>query len=186
MLEITFARPQLPRSGGLGLLIGEGESASGIWQMADEASGGALGRALKAAEFTAKKGQSATVLAPIAGLSRIVAVGLGKSAERTRLGIEEAGATAGALLARDDTAALAADPLSPELAAAAAHGAALRSYRFDRYRTREKPDEKPRLNRLSVLATEPAKARAAYEPMQAVAEGVFLTRDLVSEPPNVL
>ncbi|MGH7190011.1 MAG: leucyl aminopeptidase [Acetobacteraceae bacterium] len=186
MLEITFARPQLPRSGGLGLLIGEGESTSGIWQAADEASDGALGRALKAAEFTARKGQSATVLAPIAGLSRIVAVGLGKSAERTRLGIEEAGATAGALLARDDTAALAADPLSPELAAAAAHGAALRSYRFDRYRTKEKPDEKPRLNRLSVLATEPAKARAAYEPMQAVAEGVFLTRDLVSEPPNVL
>ena len=31
-----------------------------------------------------------------------------------------------------------------------------------------------------------AKARAAWERGKAVAEGVFLTRDLVSEPPNVL
>lgn len=186
MLEVTFARPQLPRSGGLGLLVSEGESSAGIWQLAEEASNGVLDRALKAAEFTAKKGESVTVLAPIAGLSRIVLVGLGKSEERTRLGVEEAGATAASLLARDEAAVLGADLLSPELAAAAAHGATLRSYRFDRYRTKEKPDQKPRLKRLSLLSTEPARARDAYAPMRAVAEGVFLTRDLVSEPPNVL
>ncbi|MGH7068788.1 MAG: leucyl aminopeptidase [Acetobacteraceae bacterium] len=186
MLEITFARPQLPRSGGLGLLLGEGESAAGIRQVAEEASNGVLERALKAAEFTAKKGESVTLLAPIAGLSRIVVVGLGKNEERTRLGVEEAGATAASLLARDEAAVLGADLLSPELAAAAAHGATLRSYRFDRYRTKEKPDEKPRLKKLALLTTEPATARDAYAPMRAVAEGVFLTRDLVSEPPNVL
>ena len=186
MLEIVFVKHALPGSAGLGLLIGEGESPSGIWQEADEATGGAIGRALRVAEFTGKKAQSAVLLAPGAGLSRVAAVGTGKAAERTRLEIEEAGGTAAAMLGRDETAALAADGLAPELAAAAALGAVLRSYRFDRYRTTEKPDEKPRLRKLSVLSMEPAKAEAAYAPMRAVAEGVFLTRDLVSEPANVL
>jgi leucyl aminopeptidase len=186
MLEIAFAKPQLPRSGALALLIGEGDTPAGLWQAAEEATGGALGRALKAAEFTGKNGQDATILAPGAGLARVVAVGLGKATERTRLLVEEAGGTAGSMLRREPSAVIAADALPPELAAAAAHGAVLRSYRFDGYRTQEKSEEKPRLQKLSVHSAEPAKARAAYAPMQALAEGVFLTRDLVSEPPNVL
>ena len=186
MLEIAFAAATLPTSGALALLIGEGEAPAGAWQAAEQATSGAIGRALAAAEFTGKKGQSATILAPGAGLARVVAVGLGKAAERTRLLVEEAGGTAASLLSREPVAALAADALAPELAAAAAHGAVLRSYRFDRYRTQEKADEKPRLERISVLARDPAAARAAHAPMQAIAEGAFLTRDLVSEPANLL
>ncbi|HTU52367.1 MAG TPA: leucyl aminopeptidase [Acetobacteraceae bacterium] len=186
MLEIAFAAAALPTSGALALLIGEGEAPAGVWQAAEQATGGAIGRALASAEFTGKKGQSATILAPGAGLARVVAVGLGKAAERTRLLVEEAGGTAASLLAREPAAALAADLLAPELAAAAAHGAVLRSYRFDRYRTQEKADEKPRLARLSVLAADPGAARASHAPMQALAEGAFFTRDLVSEPANVL
>ena len=186
MLEIAFAAAAVPTSGALALLIGEGEAPAGVWQAAEQATGGAIGRALASAEFTGKKGQSATLLAPGAGFARVVAVGLGKAAERTRLLVEEAGGTAASLLAREPVAAMAADLVAPELAAAAAHGAVLRSYRFDRYRTQEKADEKPRLARLSVLATDSEAARAAHAPMQAVAEGAFFTRDLVSEPANVL
>jgi leucyl aminopeptidase len=65
-------------------------------------------------------------------------------------------------------------------------GAVLRSYRFDRYRTKEKPDEKPKLSKITVLTSETGKAKAAWEPLDATAKGVFITRDLVSEPPNVL
>ena len=65
-------------------------------------------------------------------------------------------------------------------------GAVLRSYRFDRYRTKEKADDKPKLTALSVLVDDPAMAASAWAPLHAVAHGVFLTRDLVSEPPNVL
>lgn len=186
MLEITFAKPQLPKSGSLALLIGERETPSGLWQMAEEATNGVLGRALKVAEFSGKKGQSVTVLAPALGLNRVVAVGIGKAADRTQLLIEEAGGAACATLLRETAAWLAADSLTPALAAAAAHGAVLRSYRFDRYRTQEPADEKPRLQKLTVLAADAAKARTAYAAMQAIAEGVFRTRDLVAEPANVL
>jgi leucyl aminopeptidase len=72
------------------------------------------------------------------------------------------------------------------MAASVAMGAALKSYRFDRYRTTEKEDDKPKVERIAIAVADAARAKAAFAPMQAVADGVFLTRDLVSEPPNVL
>ncbi|MBX6746425.1 MAG: leucyl aminopeptidase, partial [Acetobacteraceae bacterium] len=67
-----------------------------------------------------------------------------------------------------------------------AMGLLLRSYRFDRYRTTEKEEDKPKLERVTVATDAATAAKSAWAPMQAVAEGVFLARDLVSEPPNVL
>ncbi|HSU05018.1 MAG TPA: leucyl aminopeptidase [Acetobacteraceae bacterium] len=186
MLEIAFARPELPKAGALVLLAAEGALPAGLWQQADEATGGAIARALTAAEFNGAKGKTCTILAPGAGLSRVIAVGLGKPAELDQLGLEQAAGHAITALARDQQAAIAADTLGAEQSAQAALGAVLRAYRFDRYRTKEKPDEKPKLNRLAVLTGDPAKADAAWQKLKATAEGVFLSRDLVSEPPNVL
>jgi leucyl aminopeptidase len=186
MIDIAFAKAALPNAGALALLIAEDAAPGGLWAAAEEATGGTIGRALAAAEFTGKKGQSATILAPGAGLSRVVAIGLGKAADLSPRLIEEAGGTAAAALARDETAALAADELSPEHALSAALGAVLRGYRFDRYRTREKAEDKPKLARLTVLVANPTAARTGWPARKAVADGVFLTRDLVSEPPNVL
>jgi leucyl aminopeptidase len=115
-----------------------------------------------------------------------VLVGLGKEGEATPLAVHEAGGTAAHLLAQEEVATLAADQLTPEQAALAAEGAALRAYRFDKYRTKEKPEDKPRLARLSVLTANAEEAGRAWEPKRAVAEGVLIARDLVSEPPNVL
>ena len=186
MLDIAFAGPTLPPSGALVVLVAEGAAPAGLWQQADEATGGAIARALAAAEFKGGKGKTCMILAPGAGLSRVLAVGLGKAAELTPLRLEEAGGHAAAALGREAEAAIAADALTPEQAARVALGAALRAYRFDRYRTKEKPEDKPRLARLRVLGDPAEAAAAAFAPLQAVAEGVFLSRDLVSEPPNVL
>ena len=186
MLDIAFARPSLPKSGALVLLAHEGEKPSGIWHQVDEATGGAITRALEVAEFKGGKGKSITIIAPGAGLTRVIVVGLGKPAEVTDRGLTEAGGTAVAALSHDASAALAAGTLSPEQAAGVALGATLKSYRFDRYRTKEKAEDKPKLSKLAVLTGDAAKSRAAWESHKAVAEGVFLTRDLVSEPPNVL
>ncbi|MBV9758604.1 MAG: leucyl aminopeptidase [Alphaproteobacteria bacterium] len=185
MLDVAFAEPSLPESGALALLVAEEATPSGLWQAADAATGGAIGRALAVAEFKGAKNQTCTILAPGAGLSRVVAVGIGKG-EPTPLAAEEAGAAAAAALTKDGHAALWTAALPPALAAAAAQGAMLRSYRFDRYRTKEKPEDRPRLERLTVLGEQAEAARAAFAPARAVAEGVFLARDLVSEPANVL
>ncbi len=186
MLDIAFAKPALPKSGALALLIHEGEKPSGLWAQLDEATGGAIARAFDVAEFTGAKGKTCVILAPGANLSRVLAVGLGKPAETTQKILEEAGGTIVANLSREPSIAVANNTLTAQQAAEVALGAVLRSYRFDRYRTKEKPEDKPKLAKLTVLTAEVPKAKAAWEPLDATAKGVFISRDLVSEPPNVL
>jgi leucyl aminopeptidase len=186
MLDIAFAKPALPKSGALALMVYEGELPSGLWQQLDESTGGAITRAFAVAEFKGGKGKTCSILAPTAELTRVLAVGLGKPAEVTQKTLEEAGGTVSTTLARETTVALAAGTLTGPQAAEVALGAVLRAYRFDRYRTKEKPEDKPKLTKITVLTGDNAKAKAAWEPLGATANGVFLTRDLVSEPPNVL
>ncbi|MBW8268072.1 leucyl aminopeptidase [Caldovatus aquaticus] len=193
MLEIVFVKPDaLPRSGALVLPLAEAEGAAaapppgGLRQRAEEATGGAIGRALEAAAFKGRKGQTATVWAPGAGLSRVVAVGLGKAAELSAEAAEAAGAALQPAVANEAEAVVAAEHLPPALAVALAMGAVLRAYRFDRYRTKEQEEDKPKLRRLAIATADPDAARAAWAGQEAVAKGVYLARDLVSEPGNVL
>jgi leucyl aminopeptidase len=190
MLDITFAKPQLPKSGALALLLPQGAPAgapaSAMLEAADAATGGAVSRALAAAAFTGKRGQSTTVLAPGAGLSRVVAIGLGKLVDLADRHAEAAGGQLAAALVREPAASVAADGLTGPQAASVALGAVLRGYRFDRYRTTETAEDKPKLAKLTVLAADTAAAKSAWGGLQGVAEGVFVSRDLVSEPPNVL
>jgi leucyl aminopeptidase len=186
MLEIEFAQPVQPGAGAVVLLVAEGARPAGLWQTIDETTGGAISRAFEAAEFKGGKGKTCTILAPGAGLSRVVAVGLGKEGDLSTRVLEEAGGHAATALTRDVAAAIDAAGLTAAQAVAVAFGAVLRAYRFDRYRTKEKPEDKPKLARLTVLATDPEQARAAWAEQREVANGVYLTRDLVTEPPNVL
>jgi leucyl aminopeptidase len=116
----------------------------------------------------------------------VVAIGLGKASE---LGPEAAEAAGGAIapaVSGDREACIAADMLEPGLAAQLGFGALLRAWRFDRYRTKEKEEDKPKLERLAIASGGAAAAKSAFAPLRAVADGVFLARELVSEPANVL
>ena len=63
--------------------------------------------------------------------------------------------------------------------------ARLRGWRIDRYRTQLTEKQKPSLAEL-ILAAAPDGAEAAWAEAAAVAEGVALTRELVSEPANII
>ncbi|MEO3470357.1 leucyl aminopeptidase [Roseomonas sp. CAU 1739] len=186
MPDIAFVKPTLPRAGALVLPLAEEAPLAGLAAQADEATGGAIARGLEAAKFKGRKGQSVTLWAPGAGLSKVVAIGLGKSSDLLAIGAEAAGGSIAGAVAQEREAVVAADALTPSLAAAMAMGVALKSYRFDRYRTKEKEEDKPKVERVAIAVADAAKTKAAFAPMQAVTDGVFLTRDLVSEPPNVL
>jgi leucyl aminopeptidase len=186
MLDIAFAKPALPKAGALVILATEGAEPIGTWKLADEATGGAITRALEVAQFTWAKGKTVSILAPGAGLTRVLAVGLGKRDALTPLAIEEIGGQCVAALGVEPAINVVAEVLTATEAAHLAMGATLRAYRFDRYRTKEKPEDKPKLAKATVMLADPASAKAAYAPLRAVAEGVFISRDLVSEPANVL
>ena len=195
MLDIAFVKPALPRHGALVLPVAEDGVSAGLAQAIDAATGGAVQRALTAAGFKGRKGQSCTIWAPTlegdaaatgSGMARIVAVGLGKAADLTPEAAEAAGGATLALINAEREAVVAAEALSAPLAAAFAMGLLLRSYRFDRYRTTEKEEDKPKLERVALATDAAPAAKAAWAPLRAVAEGVFTARDLVSEPPNIL
>ena len=112
---------------------------------ADKASGGALSRGLKVSRFTGKSGQMLEVLAP-AGLRPRASCwsGLGKPDALDEKGLETIGAqivarlhSAGRSLGQFEIEApKGAKVKSGEIAAHLAFGARLRSYAFDKYRTK--------------------------------------------------
>ncbi len=65
-------------------------------------------------------------------------------------------------------------------------GAALRSWRYDRYRTKLKDNQKPTLEEIVVVGGDSGAANRYAQRWAPVAEGVSLTRELVTEPANII
>ena len=190
-MKLKFARLDLPRSGVLVIFAATGQRLGAAAAAADARTKGQVGRAMKAADFAAKREQSLDLVAPGGGFDRIVVVGLGeadklKPAEVELLG----GAIAGTLQTlKVKQAAIAVDIPEKTLgqgqaAALIASGARLRCYSFHHYKS--KKPETNGLLALDVLCADVAAARKAGLPLAAVAEGVHLARDLVNEPANKL
>ncbi|WP_293899719.1 leucyl aminopeptidase [Phenylobacterium sp.] len=149
---------------------------------------GALAQAVAASRFTGAKGQTLDVLAPQGETAaRLVLVGAGKTAAFDVIAAEQAAATAYNAVKASGLETLRIELSGDaDMAAHAALGLRLASYRFDKYRTTEKTDKKPSIGKAQIVAADPDAALAAFAPLSAIADGISFTRDLVSEPPNVL
>ena len=194
-MKISFAKPVSSYEGALVVTVLEGRTLTATGQALDSESGGTLSRAMAASRFEGKKDQTLLLMTPAGTkLTRVLLVGLGKAKAFDAKGAQGLGGIVVAQLSNstDAEVILAVDALdgsalaATDIAANAAFGARLRSYRFDRYRTKEKPEDKPSLKKLVVSVPDHAAAKKAYEPLAAVSEGVFLTRDLASEPANII
>jgi leucyl aminopeptidase len=178
-MEIEFVAPNAPLDGktALARIVFEGEALDG--QAATAAAG---------ARFTGAKGQTLDILAPEGGAQRLVLVGAGKRDGFDALGAEHAAASAYAAVKVSGLGVLRVETPNgdAELAARAALGVRLACYRFDKYRTKEAADKKPSIAKTQVSTSDPDAALAAFPPLAALADAVSFTRDLVSEPPNVL
>ncbi len=161
----------------------------------DGLTSGAVARAVKNARFAGKKGELFGFPAP-AGVAanHVLLFGLGAPDKLDESAAEEAGGSVmGRLQSLRETKAtiFAALPGTAKLkpgnfAAHFAFGAHLRSYRFDKYRTKEKPEDKPVIADVTIALKAAEDAKKRFAPLAGVAEGIFLTRDVVSEPPNVI
>ena len=67
-----------------------------------------------------------------------------------------------------------------------AQGFCLRSYSFNKYKSKSKPKFVSDLQSLEVIVDNPNVLKNKYVALNALKDGVFLTRNLVSEPPNIL
>ncbi len=194
-MRISFASPGLPESGGLVVGCFESKKLSPLAAELDKKTGGALKRAIEGSRFTGHRGEMLEIVAP-AKLknSRILLVGLGDIAKAKLKDLENLGGSVYAKLANSgdiEIAILMSDVEGSDVpvvtrAARVGFGALLRSYRFDKYRTKEKAEEKPSLKKVTIHVEEPQKARRELGELQKVSDGIFLTRDLVSEPANII
>ncbi len=148
------------------------------------AAAATLAAGAEAARFGGEPGSSFESFVEEGGkVVRVVALGIGAGAPAD---YERAG---GALAARLGTSgAVHAAVELPEgsggaQAARIAYGALLRAWRIDTYRTRQPEKSKPTLATLTVVS---ADAQEEWDRLSAVAAGVALTRELVSEPANIL
>ena len=192
----------VPLSAALGshalLIVGDELALGDIARRLDKQSSGSLRRAAAAVDFTGKAKATLEVLAP-AGLEvkRVVMIGAGDATENTDLDWLKIGgsAWAAATQRRGDTVSLVID--NPEIGAKAvakiAEGAALRAYTFRKYKTKKAAaadngngNQATGPSELLVHCTDPTAAEKAFAACGAVAEGVYLARDLVNEPANTL
>lgn len=186
-MQVKFASIEMPQSGAAVFFVEKDKPFSGLAAEADKLTSGALSKARDVSRFTGASGQTVEVVAP-AGMKvdRVVLVGLGDVDSLSEPKWVELGGTVYASLAssgsKEATVLVEADAADT---ASIAEGALLRSYRFDKYRTKEPESKKPTLQSITV-ATDDSAAAAAFDTREKVAGGVFHTRDLISEPANEL
>ena len=146
----------------------------------DRATRGAIGRAVASEAWGKLSAGEALEIGFPAGLaaSALIVIKLDRRPEARAA--MEAGAALGKLRGPRALMVLGgATARLPELAL----GAVLRGYDFADHKTGDdRPDPAP----ITVTAARPEAAEAAFAPLRAQASGVFLARDLVNEPANVL
>ncbi|MFC6488781.1 leucyl aminopeptidase [Nitratireductor sp. GCM10026969] len=190
---VAFAKLSPPKKGSVIVLAPEGGALGEAARACDPA--GILPKAFAAADFKGKLADTVEALAPQGtDYDRIAVVGAGKTAELDEQAWLKIGgvAAASAKKAKDVTvvAEVAGAEATGRDAALIGLGLLLRSYTFDKYKTRKdddggkKGDTKPA--KFTIQCADPAAAKKAFAGLSAVGEGALLARDLVNEPANVL
>ena len=161
-------------------------------------TGKLIARAAKAADFKGKIRTILNILAPdIAGVERLIVIGLGPPADLTRDDWRRLGGVVLATIDGGPDATVFLERLGGKVADRATEfclGMVLRAYRFDKYKHQgtdeadnsERAPKKKSISAVAVAIDGAAKVRRAWASRAAAGEGVYLARDLVNEPANLL
>ena len=194
-MKIVFSGPGSAATGALVVGVLDGNTLTPSAKALNKKINRGLSRAIKASRFQGKTGQSLAVVTPAGTrLDRLLIVGLGKAKDVNEQSLCKLGGRIYASLAASGSkaATILVDPLEgstlnpARIAVAIAEGAQLRSYRFGKYHTKSENDSKPTLTTLTLRCRGSAKAKAEFRARDKIVQGVFMTRDLVTEPPNVI
>ena len=144
--------------------------------------------AAAASRFDGEAGQIVELFVTAGSAARrvlLLGVGAGGEAEYEKAG----GALVAKLLTSGETTVGVQFPVdaAPTAVAVArfAAAAAQRAWRYDRYRTKLPDKSRPTLTEL-VIAGAPTGSEDAWLPQEALTDGMELTRELVTEPANVI
>lgn len=166
------------------LLVGTDKKLSAYAQALNKDSGGAIARAIATQKFSGRRGQNVSVIMPSSSaIERVLVIGTGDAKKITQQVLENIGGSIVSFAnhAGVKSAVVAAEGLD---GGRIAHGAMLKGYRFDKYFTKKTVEEKPTLEALAFTGGKAAQKH--YDALVPLQQGVFLTRDVVSEPANII
>lgn len=166
-------------------------SASATWL--DQKFHGEIVERMKKCDFSGKLFETTSFVLSATDYNHIILVCLGeKSKKYTSLELEKLGAviySAAAKLDKSISVLLDKDDLNFEecpgcIAAIIAFGLTLKSWTFDKYKT--KNNDKVKLERIVFMTSDLDESRTKFKQLKNLADGIFLTREVVSEPANVI
>jgi leucyl aminopeptidase len=120
---------------------------------------------------------------------RLLVVGTGEGTPPQEAAEKLGGAAAARLLTSGETKAVidvSGLGFDADSAARVGLAAALRSWRYDRYRTKLKDKQKPTLTEVTVVGGGEEAGKRYADRWEPVVQGVSLTRELVTEPANII
>lgn len=197
-LSVSFQTKTPAKSDAVIVPVFKGNRLSAAARKLDISCGGLISHHLKKqSKFKGGKGQILSITAPRnVPYAHIILAGLDEPSKLDLPICETAGGKAFPALAAAgaQTVTILTGDLTEakkvKAADAAAHmafGVKLRSYRFDRYKTAGGKDGGKPVSKITVCAGKnSAAADKAYKGLDRIAGGVFLARDLINEPPNML
>ncbi|WP_380877782.1 putative cytosol aminopeptidase [Sphingomonas sp. DBB INV C78] len=193
-MQVRFASVRPDGDYVLALPVGSGSGAVDRIGL-DGAALAIVRRAAAASRFEGEAGAIAEAVTPEGeGVRRLLVVGTGAAGDNERNGYEQAGGalTTRLLTSGEKTLVVDVSKATGDAAVAAAHiafAALLRGWRHDTYRTKLPAKSKPSLAEIVIVGAGDdfvSKAEATWTPLKALADGISFTRELVSEPANII
>jgi leucyl aminopeptidase len=149
-----------------------------------------LEAALKRQRFEGDSGNVADLLVDQDGKSRrLLVIGTGSDSLPGQAAEKLGGTAVARLLASGESHAvidLSGFDFDADATARVALAASLRSWRYDRYRTRQKDKQKPTLKAVTIVGGGNGAQERWKKRWEPVVEGVGFTRELVTEPANII
>ncbi len=188
-MKISFAIALPAGLSAIAYLVPKDAVAGVALPLLHDASAATLRAGATASRFEGEAGSvSESFVSTEGGVRRLLLIGIGQASVED---YEKAGAAIAARLQSSgetgvsiDLSGLVIAP-SPEAVARMAAGAALRSWRYDVYRTKLPEKQKATLAELTIIGA-PDGTQVAWARQSAIVDGVGLTRELVTEPANII
>lgn len=193
-ITIDFTGQTIPEKGTLVLFTARKKGFGASFKKLDKLTGGQISKAMEGSSFEGEQKTSFEVLSPAnLELTRIIVVGLGDTAAKEQREWMHTGGRVSGLVKSDPTGSVTVileavsktHTVTPDNAAAIATGFLMGRYKFNKYKSKDKKS-KGEIKTLTLACDAPTKAQQSYEQLDALRAGVFVARDLVNEPGNIL
>jgi leucyl aminopeptidase len=187
-IKISFQKPA--KQPVLCVGIFDDNTLPDVTKSLDKSLKGLITTSLKNSKFKGKINQSLKIYTTDG--SQVILIGLGKEKDLTDVVWQKIGSSILAALSTIPNGEGAVEIHSlkktsnEEIAANIAYGALLKSWRFEKYFTKKKPEELFSVKKLTVLTPDPTSAEKLFKPLSKCAEGVEIAKTISTEPANVM